>query len=60
MSICEKELNISLLREKHPLQRVRKIAAKQDATIEDIINAIDDEIAYIDEMLYQKPPLMND
>ena len=58
MPINEKELNANLLRERQHLTRVKKIAMKENATVADIIEAIDDEIADIDDILYQKPPLI--
>ena len=57
MPTNEKELNANLLRERQHLTRVKKIAMKENATVADIIEAIDDEIADIDDILYQEPPL---
>lgn len=53
----EKELNVNLFERLHLVQRIRDVATKDDATIQDILNALDTEEKYIKEMLYQKPPL---
>ena len=53
----EKELNVNLFERLHLVQRIRDVATKEGATIQDILNALDKEEAYIKEMLYQKPPL---
>ena len=60
MATSEKELNINLMERLHVLQRIKKVAQKDGATIEDLIAAIDEEESYIKEMLYQKPPLLSE
>ncbi len=60
MPINEKELNANLLRERQHLTRVRKVAVREDATVEDILAAIDEEIADIDVILYQEPPMVKE
>lgn len=53
----EKELNVNLFERLHLVQRIRDVASKDGATIQDVLNALDKEEKYIKEMLYQKPPL---
>ena len=53
----EKELNVNLMERLHIVQRIRKVAAKEGATIEEVLEALDTEEMYIAEMLYQQPPL---
>ena len=55
----EKELNVNLLRELHHLNRVERVARRENASVEDILEAIELEKSDIMEMLYQKPPLLN-
>ena len=57
MLTSEKEINVNLLERLHPLKRIKKIALKEGATIQDVIEAIEEEEADINEMLYQNPPL---
>ena len=59
MPTNEKEITVNLLREKQHLTRVRKVASKENATIQEVLEAIDDEISDIDMMLYQEPPRNN-
>ena len=56
----EKEINVKLLREKHRVERIKKAALKEGATIQDVLEAIADEEAEINEMLYQTPPLVQE
>ncbi len=53
----EKELNVNLFERLHLLKRIKKVAIKEGATIEEVIEAIESEEADINEMLYQNPPL---
>ncbi len=57
MPTNEKEININLMERLHLLKRIKKVATKEGATVQEIIEAIDDEAADINEMLYQNPPL---
>ena len=57
MPMTEKELNVNLLREKHHVMRIKKVAMRPGATIEDVISACEDEEQEINDMLYQTPPL---
>ena len=58
MPICEKELNVHLFERLHLLKRIKKVAIKENATIQEILDVIEDEENDIKEMLYQKPPLI--
>ncbi len=57
MPTTEKEINVNLLERLHPLRRVKKVAMREGATIQDVIEAIESEEEDINEMLYQNPPL---
>ncbi|MBQ7564001.1 MAG: hypothetical protein IJT16_08430 [Lachnospiraceae bacterium] len=56
----EKELNINLLREKHRVERIKRAALREGATIQDVLNAIAEEEAELNEMLYQNPALTSE
>ena len=51
----EKEINVNLMREKHHVERIAKVVKREGSTKEDILEAINDELKQIDEMLYQSP-----
>ena len=53
----EKEINVNLFERLHIIQRIRKAAKADNATIQDVLAVLDEEEGYIREMLYQKPPL---
>ena len=56
----EKEININLQERLHILRRIKKVVKKENVKIEEILEAIEEEEADIKEMLYQKPPYMED
>lgn len=55
----EKELNVNLLRELHHVLRIKRVAEKDGATMEEVLEAICHEEEEIKEMLYQSPPLVS-
>ena len=59
MPYDEKEINVNLIRERQHVERIERVARKEGATVESILEAIEQEKADIDTMLYQKPPLMD-
>lgn len=60
MLTSEKEININLLERLHILRRIKKVVKKENVKIEEILEAIEEEEADIKEMLYQKPPYMDE
>ena len=60
MLTSEKEININLQERLHILRRIKKVVKKENVKIEEILEAIEEEEADIKEMLYQKPPYMED
>lgn len=57
MPTNEKEININLLRERQHVERIERAALKEGATVESILEAIEQEKKDIDAMLYQNPSL---
>ena len=60
MPTYEKEINVNLMRERQHVERIERAARKENATIESILEVIEQEKADIDAMLYQNPPLTGD
>ncbi|MBO6111644.1 MAG: hypothetical protein J6P45_01180 [Lachnospiraceae bacterium] len=57
MPANEKEITVNLLREKHHVDRIERAARREGATVESILEAIEQEQEEIKEMLYQNPAL---
>ncbi len=57
MPTNEKEITVNLLRERQHLDRIERVARKEGATVDSILEAIEQEKSDINEMLYQNPGL---
>ncbi len=60
MPTNEKEITVNLLRERQHLDRIERVARKEGATVDSILEAIEQEKSDINEMLYQNPGLQKE